>query len=102
MKTELIEQLIEGELQEVDAKWPNYHSHHEAYAVIKEEVEECEENMEGIKNELKLYWDCIKGDMTLDSKSGYLDGIKVLSKGLIKEAVQVYVIAKRVERLCKK
>ena len=99
MKSELIEQLIESELSDVDSKWPNYHSHHEAYAVIKEEVEELQDC--SINLHLSQYWLSIKKN-DKDRMQVYLDAIKHQAFEAIKEAVQVYVTATRAERLCKK
>jgi hypothetical protein len=100
MKMELIEQLIESELKEVDEKWPNYHSHHEAYAVIKEEVEELGHDLQVIEMWLANYWQKVKG------ANGYkhedLKVIKTKAKEAIAESVQVYVTALRAERLINK
>jgi len=100
MKMELIDQLIESELKEVDDKWPNYHSHHEAYAVIKEEVEELGHDLQSIEMWLANYWQKVKG------ANGYkyedLRVIKTKAKEAIKEAVQLHVTALRAERLINK
>lgn len=96
MNIELIEQLIESELKIVDAKWPDYHNHHEAYAVIKEEVEELGDC--SILLHLSQYWQSIKNN-DIDRMPVYLDALKIQAKEAIKEAVQVYVTACRAERL---
>ena len=100
MKMELIDQLIESELKEVDEKWTNYHSHHEAYAVIKEEVEELGHDLQSIEMWLANYWQKVKG------ANGYkyedLRVIKTKAKEAIKEAVQLHVTALRAERLINK
>jgi len=104
MKMELIDQLIESELKEVDEKWTNYHSHHEAYAVIKEEVEELQWEIERVDSWLGMYWDKVKNPkvkVRLDEK-GLLNQVKNHAHNAIKEAVQVYVTALRVERLINK
>lgn len=97
MNEQLIQDLIKSELDHVDYQWPDYHSHHEAYAVIKEEVEELAHDIQVIEMWLANYWHKVKG------ADGYkhedLRVIKTKAKESIKEAVQVYVTALRAERL---
>lgn len=40
------------------------HSPHEGYALIKEEVEEAEADMEALTQRLDHFWNCVKGDDT--------------------------------------
>ena len=44
-----IYQLIEAEIERARKTFPPFHSQHEAYAVIKEELDE--------------FWDCVKSDI---------------------------------------
>jgi len=45
----IINQLIEDELSRANAKYPPFASRHEGYAVLKEEIEEADEEIETIK-----------------------------------------------------
>jgi len=102
MNEAILNQLIVSELDKVDSKWPDYHSPHEAYAVIKEEVEELEQETMELLGAIDTYWDCVKGDMPFIPDSiDPLSRLKESAKNAIKEAVQVYVTALRAERLCK-
>ena len=42
---EKIKELVQQELNEANEIHPQFHSDHEAWAVIKEELEECEEEL---------------------------------------------------------
>lgn len=103
MNKQLIQDLIESELKSVDAKWPNYHSHHEAFSVIMEEVQELQEEIEKIHVPMKSYWESIRHKSDNDIiKSESLKHVREKSYQAVIEAVQVYVTALRAERLCKK
>lgn len=97
MKQELINQLIESELKEVDAKWPDYHSHHEAFAVIKEEAEELNEvSLDAIAQIRRNIWGNIRKNTP--EKIRYYE-LKNIAHKALKESVQLYVTALRAERL---
>lgn len=51
-----INRLAEIELQEANKKYPLFHSQHEAYAVLKEEVEEMMEEADRCHTELEKMW----------------------------------------------
>jgi len=55
MKT-IIFELIDKELQAANEKFPLFSSNHEAYAVIKEEMEEADEEAENINAFMGLAW----------------------------------------------
>lgn len=98
MNEKLIDQLIEAELKKADAKWANYHDHHESYAIIKAEIEELSEELDQIVYFNTSVWDCIRNNR-IDVIAQNLDWIKHHAKNAIKEAVQVYVTATRAERV---
>lgn len=57
-----VEELVQVELDSANEKFPLFHSMHEAYAVMKEELEECEEEISNSKKFLELIWSMIRID----------------------------------------
>lgn len=87
-----VEQLLEEELAKDNEKFPMFHSWYEAYAVIKEEIEECEDDLETIKQCNASTWEFIKRD---DAK---INGYKAMQK----QALLLACDAIRVASMCKK
>ena len=73
----------------------DYHSLHEGYAVLLEEVEEAENELTYIKNHLAMIWDSVKVDDPAEVKSNArivaLDAVN-----LAKEAAQIAAVAKKI------
>lgn len=81
-----IQHLVSEELIEANAENPMFHSEHEAYAVIKEELEEAEYEMEKAKEHLERMWILVKRDSNCLEQVDMLKG-RIIS--LIQEAIQV-------------
>lgn len=81
-----IQHLVSEELIEANAENPMFHSEHEAYAVIKEELEEAEYEMEKAKEHLERMWILVKRDSYCLEQVDMLKG-RIIS--LIQEAIQV-------------
>ena len=58
----IIHNLIEEELAEANKMHPLFSSPHEAYAVIKEEVEELHEEVVACEGLLSDMWGCVRSD----------------------------------------
>ena len=52
--------LVEVELAAANERFPQFHSQHEGWAVILEEVQECEREIDNMKFQLKRLWDHVK------------------------------------------
>lgn len=89
-----IQALISAELHRAEHKYKPINSSKEGYAVIKEEVEELEEEFYDLKNQLDSLWLNVKGD-DLDKQKEIVIKMYYYSLGLIKEAVQVAAMAER-------
>lgn len=81
-----IQRLVNEELKEANKKYPLFHSDHEAYAVIKEEVEECEDDMREMQMVLSYFWSKVKRDKKSDD---IIQGIKKIAMHAAAEAIQV-------------
>ena len=72
-----------------------YHSLHEGYAVLLEEIEETEKDLDYIKNHLAMLWDAVKADSESEVKSNAriiaLDAVE-----LAKEAVQIAAVCRKI------
>lgn len=96
-QTELkINEAVRLEINEaVKAYGAEYHSLHEGYAVLLEEVEETERDFDYIKNHLAMLWDAVKVDNANEVKSNAriigLDAIE-----LAKEACQIAAVCKKI------
>lgn len=58
--------LVDKELAAANERFPQFHSQHEGYAVIVEEVEECDEALQFLKQNLKEEWASIRADKKAD------------------------------------
>jgi hypothetical protein len=81
-----IQKLVNEELEEANKKYPLFHSDHEAYAVIKEEIEECEEDIRKMEMVLSYFWSNTKRDKNSDN---LIIGIKKIAMHAAAEAIQV-------------
>lgn len=86
--------LVGEELEAANAIHPPFHSLHEGYAVMLEEVEEAKDALEMIENATKSVWYFIKCD---DTKEAYLDAasIEKYAINLASEAIQVAAMARK-------
>ena len=72
-----------------------FHSLHEGWAVLLEEVEETERDLDYIKNHMALIWDAVKVDNENEVKSNAriiaLDAVE-----LAKEAAQIAAVCRKI------
>ena len=59
---EKMEAAAEAEYEKILAKWGVFHSAHEGYGVLLEEVEEAQEEMESLREDMKALWGKIRED----------------------------------------
>lgn len=85
----MIEDLIEKELKRSTEKHNHrFCSSYEGYAVIKEEIEELEENLAKLNERFSDLWGCIKS-ANLEKQARNLGAVKINVLKLIKEAIQI-------------
>ena len=81
---EKMEVAAEAEYEKILAKWGVFHSAHEGYGVLLEEVEEAQEEMESLREDMKALWGKIRADAE-DAAAGiaeerYYDAMKCAAK----------------------
>lgn len=81
-----IQKLVNKELKEANKKYPLFHSDHEAYAVILEELEETEENIEAMRYCSAAMWCGIKRNKSVKNN---VEALKKLALETAAEAIQV-------------
>jgi hypothetical protein len=64
--------LVSKELKSANEKFPLFSSPHEGYAVIKEEVEEAQDNMSWCIEKLGCIWEDIKHNDNAEIESNWL------------------------------
>ena len=90
----LLPGLVEKELQAANAKFPPFHSLHEGYAVLLEEVEEVNEEVDYIENTVKGIWRSVKAD-NIEIALYCADRVEDHAIRLAAEAIQVAAMAKK-------
>lgn len=89
---EAVEKLVSEELERANKKFPMFHSVHEGYAVLKEEIEETENEVDELKMRLDYLWNNIRLDLIGDM---HADKIYNLSINAAAEAIQVAAMAQK-------
>ena len=88
-----IEALVSEELDRIVAKHGLFHTDHEAWAVIKEELEEVQEDYLQAKTWHNVWWQRIRADDT--DNLDIIDEIEKNAVEAIKELVQVVACARK-------
>lgn len=103
---ECIELAIAAEQITANEKYGALHSHHEAWAVLQEEVEEVVESVaafDSVTSDRMLdLWEMVKGDCVPETASEYLPLINEKAFELVQEGIQVLAVCKRWEQLIRK
>lgn len=74
-------------LKEANEKHPPvFNSTHEGYAILKEEMEECYDELSLLQRELHILWNMVKEDSTWDGFSTQLTTMQANAYRLITEA----------------
>lgn len=91
-----IKYLVQHELDMASEEHGNkFHSDHEAFAVLKEEVEETLDELESVAFRLSVMWDDVKQD---DKIGSHLADIEKHAMQCACEAIQVAAMARKAMR----
>lgn len=89
------------ELEKAEKGWgKTYHSLHEGWAVLKEEVEEARFNCRAVKKCLKYTWQSISKDK-IDSAKDYIGLIQQYAVEGMMELAQVWAVAEKMKNFWK-
>ena len=90
-----IEEQARIELEEANKGHKLFNSPHEGWAVLKEEVEEADMELEEVENALEVMWNGIKYDM--DRETSDAEDIRLSAIGAAAECVQVAAMCMKIQ-----
>jgi hypothetical protein len=93
-----IEQLVKMELQESYVVHGGFNSTHEGYAVLKEEIEEAEDEIGKVKIALNDMWTAIKSDENQGARYIAERALEMAKKG-VSEMIQVAAMCQKMIEL---
>ena len=93
---------IEKEIENAETWGKNFSSNHEAYAVLKEEVEEASEELDKVKSSLNIYWHAIRTNAYKNCMEQCVKVIEDATFSTIKELVQVMAVCHKTLKTIKK
>lgn len=92
-----LRKLVELELEAANRENPPFHSAHEGYAVILEEVDEAQAELEALLSWVRALWKDIKRNM--GKTRSLIAGIEYRAVRLAAEALQVAAMARKFRQL---
>ena len=95
IEREKIYELVAQELEDANRTYPLFHSPHEAYAVLLEEVEEVDYEVGCVKNLLYSMWMKVKNDMNIEDSA---DEIYAQAVNGIRELIQVCAMTEKIKQ----
>lgn len=90
-----VKEVMNGELQRANDKFPLFRSHHEGLAIIEEEVYESQDEANDVAHYFNTLKDCIFSDDTLASKRGCAIDLRDAATRLASETIQVAAMAQK-------
>ena len=96
---ELVPMLVQHELEKANAKFPQFASDMEGWAVLKEEIEEADEELVNIRRWHDQIWIAIRGNRKLHSDYIRIRMIRTLAQKMMVEAAQVAAMALKYEAM---
>ena len=90
--SEDVENLVEKELASANERFPQFHSPHEGWAVLREEYDELEEEVHQLDGEINCYlWGSVKRNTAADN----VEAIRLRAIAAACEAIQVAAMAQK-------
>ena len=97
--TDKIKALAVLELQGANAKHPQFHSLHEGYSVLLEEIEEASEALEEVEAMRKILWIHVRRDDAMMARS-FAARLEKAAAELAAEAIQCAAMARKMLDFC--
>jgi hypothetical protein len=91
--SEDVEKLVEKELEAANERFPQFHSSHEGWAVIREEAEELRQETDDVEEALNILWERVRYNMQPHPR--FATKIKERAIAAACEAIQVAAIAQK-------
>ena len=98
VKSQLAE-LVSVELERAKEEHEDFHSLHEGYAVLLEEIDESRDELQIIQADAAALWRCVKNDNALEAKLALVE-IEDAAVCLAAEAIQVAAMAQKAVACC--
>lgn len=95
---ERLPELVELELDSANRHHTPFHSLHEAYAVIREEIEESMDELTRVRMSGKELWRAVKDDDSRGAEE-HIREIELYAVNLAAEAIQVAAMAQKALQL---
>lgn len=104
MDLDIIKDMIQDELTEANKKFPLFQTSHEAYGVLREELEEFNDEFKEIKQAILVdYWDLCKNNKRYNDvkymRGKLLDRLDYTILNGIGELIQLAAMVKKAEIL---
>lgn len=90
--------LVDAELAAAIHEHGRFHSAHEGYAVMLEEVQEAEDEMVMIKVAMKSIWIAVRNDFSVVGNE-YVREVEAHAVHLAAEAIQVAAMARKMQMI---
>ena len=90
--------LVAMELQYAKENHEDFHSLHESYAVLLEEVEEAQEDLERVERKLNVLWQSVRED-DCDAALRQINETEEAAVCLASEAIQVAAMARKAKEV---
>ena len=88
-----VEKLVQKELEFANQRFPMFRSDHEGAAVIYEEMQECEQEIENLEIQFEVLWSYVKDDNKMSVITS--ERLKLTAANLACEAIQVAAMAQK-------
>lgn len=88
--------LVAEELAAANVVHSLFHSPHEGYAVLLEEVEEVKDELRCVEDNLTRLWGCVRAD-AFNSVPGWARYLENAAMQLAAEAIQVAAMARKMQ-----